>query len=136
MPNRKVGDVPGGRPIVLYVEDDDLNQRVMYQAIHRHFAVDVVMAPTAHEGVVAALSLVPPLILLDLGLPDADGATVLSALRNHPRTATLPIYVVTADATERRRLELLEAGASGYITKPFNLHAIDDLLDQAGLPRV
>lgn len=136
MPGRKVGTVPTDRPTVLCVEDNVMSQRLLHRAIDRHFAVNVMMAETAEEGVVAALSLLPALMLLDLGLPDADGATVLSALRADKRTSHLPIHVITGDATDRRRLELLESGASGYITKPIDLHLLFGILDSLNLPRV
>lgn len=134
MPGRKVGDVPGGRPIVLYVEDDPPSQVVLYRAIHRLFAVDVVIAETAGDGLLAALSLKPALVFLDLGLPDADGSTVLSALRTHECGASMPIYALTADPSDARRLELLGAGATGYLTKPYTFRDLYVILESLGLP--
>ncbi len=60
----------------------------------------------------------PDLILLDLGLPDAEGGTVVRHVR---REATTPILVLSARGSERDKVEALEAGADDYVTKPFGL---------------
>ena len=60
----------------------------------------------------------PDLILLDLGLPDLDGTTVVRHVR---RDATTPILILSARADERVKVATLEAGADDYVTKPFGM---------------
>jgi two-component system KDP operon response regulator KdpE len=60
----------------------------------------------------------PDLILLDLGLPDGDGASVIRRVR---REAATPILVLSARGAERDKVAALEAGADDYVTKPFGL---------------
>ena len=60
----------------------------------------------------------PDLILLDLGLPDGDGSTVIRRVR---RDATTPILVLSARGAEPDKVTALEAGADDYVTKPFGL---------------
>ncbi len=60
----------------------------------------------------------PALILLDLGLPDVDGGTVLKRLR---RICSVPIIVLTARDDVREKVRLMELGANDYVTKPFHL---------------
>jgi CheY-like chemotaxis protein len=60
----------------------------------------------------------PDVIVLDLGLPDMDGVEVCRRVRTWSRA---PIVVLSADGTEDRKVEALEAGADDYITKPFGL---------------
>ena len=60
----------------------------------------------------------PDVILLDLGLPDADGATVIRRVR---REATTPILVLSARGAEADKVAALDAGADDYVTKPFGL---------------
>ena len=60
----------------------------------------------------------PDLILLDLGLPDGDGGSVVRRVR---RESTTPILVLSARGAERDKVAALEAGADDYVTKPFGL---------------
>jgi DNA-binding response OmpR family regulator len=62
----------------------------------------------------------PDLIVLDLMLPGVHGLEVCRSLRGHPRTADLPIIMVTARAEESDRVTGLELGADDYLTKPFS----------------
>ena len=77
----------------------------------------------------------PDLILLDLGLPDLDGAVVVRRVR---RDATTPILILSARADERDKVAALEAGADDYVTKPFAMEElrarIGALLRRAGGP--
>jgi two-component system KDP operon response regulator KdpE len=63
----------------------------------------------------------PDLILLDLGLPDADGATIIRRVR---RDAVTPILVLSARGAERDKVAALEAGADDYVTKPFGMEEL------------
>jgi len=60
------------------------------------------------------------LVILDLMLPDADGMEVCRALRGDPKTAALPVIIVTAKGEETDRVLGLELGADDYVTKPFS----------------
>jgi CheY-like chemotaxis protein len=72
------------------------------------------------------------LILLDLNLPDMHGSEVLRLLRQDKRTETLPVVVISADATGTQIEKLLSAGARNYLTKPIDvsrfLHTVDEIL--------
>ena len=62
----------------------------------------------------------PALVLLDLMLPDLPGTEVFRRLRANPRTAHIPVIMVTARADDVDRIVGLELGADDYVTKPFN----------------
>ncbi len=62
----------------------------------------------------------PQLIVLDVLLPEADGLEVCKGLRREPKTASIPIIMLTAKATEVDRIVGLELGADDYVTKPFS----------------
>jgi type II secretory ATPase GspE/PulE/Tfp pilus assembly ATPase PilB-like protein/CheY-like chemotaxis protein len=66
----------------------------------------------------------PDLVLLDLNLPNVDGHTVLRKLRAEPRTASLPVVVLTARGEEENEVRVLKAGATDFITKPFRPRAL------------
>src|SRR5436305_15269809 len=67
-----------------------------------------------------ALTSVPDLVILDLGLPDVPGETVARELRATGPTAGTPIVMLTAKSAEEDRIRGLELGADDYVTKPFS----------------
>ena len=78
---------------------------------------------TAADGIEAlkkARSIRPDLILLDLMLPGLDGFAVCDILRRDPKTASIPIVILTAVSSQLSRFTSLDAGADAYITKPFS----------------
>ena len=62
---------------------------------------------------------------------DIPGDQVLQQLRRHPVTATIPVVVVSADATPGQRQRLLTAGANGYLTKPYEVQELLRIIDVA-----
>ena len=77
----------------------------------------------ARDGAAAlekARDLLPSLILLDLMLPQVDGTEVCKRLRAEPKTAAIPVIMLTAKAEEIDRILGLELGADDYVTKPFS----------------
>ncbi len=73
-------------------------------------------APTAMAGLQAAVESRPDLVVLDLGLPDLDGCTLLRMLR---AVSQVPVIVATARDDESEVIRALEAGADDYVVKPF-----------------
>ena len=72
----------------------------------------------AEEGIRSATLKPPDLIILDLGLPDRDGATIIERLRAWSKT---PMIVLTVRSNEREKVRLLELGADDYVVKPFGI---------------
>jgi two-component system, OmpR family, response regulator len=66
----------------------------------------------------------PDLVLLDVVLPDANGFDVLLRIRQHPALRTIPVVMLTAQATRDAVLKGLTGGADGYITKPFRIEVL------------
>jgi two-component system, OmpR family, response regulator len=66
----------------------------------------------------------PDLALLDVELPDANGFEILAKMRQHPALKTVPVIMLTAEATREAVLKGLLAGANGYVTKPFEPEAL------------
>jgi CheY-like chemotaxis protein len=69
-------------------------------------------------------------VLLDLHLPDIDGSEVLRYLREDPTTSSIPVIIVSADATPGQIRRHLAAGAYAYLTKPLDVREILELLDE------
>ncbi len=69
-------------------------------------------------------------MLLDLHLPDLADEQVLQRLRDDPATATIPVIILSADATPGQIRHLLAAGATAYLTKPLDVRQLLRLLDE------
>ncbi|HET9294553.1 MAG TPA: response regulator [Gemmatimonadales bacterium] len=103
-------------PLVLLIEDEPHMRRFLRAAL-RARNYQVVEAATAREGLMQAAGRNPELILLDLGLPDADGLEVTRELR---RSTSTPIIVISARGQEQDKVAALDLGADDYLTKPFS----------------
>jgi len=106
-----------GGALLLLIEDDVPTRRALVANLVGH-GHQVDEAGTAAEGLRAWEDRRPDLILLDLGLPDRDGLTIIRQIR---REAATPILVLSARGDERDRVTALEQGADDYLTKPFGL---------------
>lgn len=104
-------------PVVLLIEDEVPMRRFLRVALASE-SYRLVEAGTARDGLAEAASRNPDLILLDLGLPDADGIDVTRRLREW---STRPIIVLSARGQERDKIDALDAGADDYLTKPFSV---------------
>ena len=100
---------------ILIVEDEKNISRFMSTVLTAN-NYDVILAHTGAEAYTMVTSHCPDLVLLDLGLPDIDGTSVISAVREWSQ---LPIIVVSARTHEREKVDALDMGADDYITKPF-----------------
>jgi DNA-binding response OmpR family regulator len=106
---------------ILLVEDDgDLANGLQLALKHYGFAVNHVAAGNAALAAIAADT--PELVILDLGLPDIDGLTVLERLRTtHP---DLPVLLLTARASLDDKVAGLDGGADDYLPKPFEMEEL------------
>ena len=109
-------------PRILIVEDDVPIARLLIVELGRlGYALRTVVS--AAEALAEARSWLPNLVLLDLGLPDRDGAGVLRDLR--AQGDTVPVICVTARDQQIDRIGGLRAGADDYIVKPFDIAELD-----------
>ncbi len=108
------------RPTILTIEDEP-QMRCFLRALIDSRDYAVLEAETAHEGLSLASDHRPDLIVLDLGLPDVDGLTLVSKLREWTQT---PIIVVSARGREQDKVRALDLGADDYLTKPFGSHEL------------
>ncbi len=99
---------------VLVIEDDLEFAQILYDLAHE-LQYRCLVADTAAEGLQIAADLLPDAILLDIGLPDSSGMSVLQKLKVNPLTRHIPVHIVSA--TDRSEAAL-QMGAIGYATKP------------------
>ena len=108
-------------PQILVIEDDPQIRRFLRASLTAD-AYRLFEAETAEDGLAQAAARQPDLIVLDLGLPDADGLEVIRKVR---AWSQLPIIVLSARGQERVKIEALDAGADDFVSKPF---AIGELI--------
>lgn len=100
---------------ILLVEDEE-NICMMISTMLENGGYQVIRAGTCQDGKLMSASYLPDLIILDLGLPDADGLELLRAVRERGLT---PVIVLSARSDEQDKVEALDMGANDYVTKPF-----------------
>jgi len=108
---------------ILYVEDNEYNRKIVRQLLART-TYRLREATDGEEGVAAALAAPPDLILMDIQLPKMSGLDATRQLRNDPRTAAVPIIVVTSFALSGDEQKATAAGATAYLAKPYSPRAL------------
>jgi len=115
-------------PRVLYIEDDP-NNRLLVRRILLAEGIAFDEATNARDGITMAAANPPDLILMDISMPDMDGLTATSHIRQIPEIAHLPIVALTANAMTGDREMILKAGCDGYISKPINIDSfVQDIM--------
>ena len=104
---------------ILVIDDEkDLIELVSYNLQKEGFVVKC--ARDGESGLASAAGDPPDLVLVDLMMPGIDGLEVCRRLRLDPRTAAVPVIMLTAKSAESDRIVGLELGADDYVTKPFS----------------
>lgn len=128
--------------IILLVEDNPKDEALTLRALRKSNivnrvdiardgaeALDYLLAPDA-EGKERPL---PQLVLLDLKLPKVDGHEVLRRIRAEPRTALLPVVILTTSVEDADRFDSYRLGANSYVRKPVDFAQFVEAVGQLGL---
>jgi two-component system KDP operon response regulator KdpE len=118
-------------PKILLIEDDLQTRRFLKKNLNtRNW--EVIDADSGISGLAMLKETLPDLLILDLGLPDMDGITIIKHLRQF---STIPILVLSARSLEQSKITALDAGADDYLTKPFGIGELNSRL-QALMRRI
>ncbi|HEY5527375.1 MAG TPA: response regulator transcription factor [Candidatus Anoxymicrobiaceae bacterium] len=125
---------------ILVIDDEPEIRKLLRVALGAH-GFHMLEAGSGREGLERAALDHPDLIILDMGLPDIDGLEVVKSLREW---STAPIIILSVREQEDQKIAALDAGASDYVTKPFNMGelmarirvAFRNLVPQANTPIV
>jgi two-component system, response regulator len=125
------------RPVLLVEDNPDDEELTLRSLKHCNLANQIVVARDGvealkllHEGPEA---LMPCVVLLDLKLPKLDGLGVLKRIREHPRSRTLPVVVLTSSAEDSDILATYDLGANSYVRKPVKMDEFARATAQLGL---
>jgi signal transduction histidine kinase/HAMP domain-containing protein/CheY-like chemotaxis protein len=115
---------------VLVIDDDQRNVYAITSALELH-GIAVTQSPDGKAGITALLTTADiDLILMDVMMPELDGYATMTAIRQMPEFATLPIIAVTARAMPGDREKSIAAGASDYVTKPVDTEELLDRIER------
>jgi CheY-like chemotaxis protein/CHASE3 domain sensor protein len=116
LPRKEIPDepLPAGRRLILIIEDDPAFAAVL-QDLARDLEFQSVVATTGEQGLAMAERYRPSAIVLDVGLPDRSGLSVLDALKHRSSTRHIPVHVASVSDYTQAALEM---GAAGYAIKP------------------
>lgn len=128
----------GAKKRILVVDDDPQIVDLFVDVFRRDDRFDVRTAGTGYDAGLLTESYRPHLIVLDYMLPDINGNVVCKRIRENPRLADTKVVVVSGVVNQQEIQGLMDAGASAFVKKPFNIDAlmarIADLLDMNARP--
>ena len=104
---------------ILVIEDNEDNRRIVRDLL-TSAGYEVIEAVTGSEGVTAAETQDPELILMDIQLPDFDGYEATRRIKANPTLSPIPIIAVTSYALSGDDVKAFEAGCDAYVTKPYS----------------
>ena len=117
--------------IVLYVEDNPANLKLVEQIIGRRADLRLLSAMTGALGIAMACTRQPDVILMDINLPDMSGIEALAILRKDPATRRIPVVAISANAMPHDIEKGLQAGFFHYLTKPIKVPEFLETLNRA-----
>jgi two-component system sensor histidine kinase/response regulator len=123
--------ITGAHPkTLLYIEDNASNLTLVEHLLSDQQPLKLLSAMQGMVGIELAVRHRPDAILLDLHLPDLSGSDVLARLKADARTCSIPVVVLSADATKSQVDRLIAAGASDYLTKPLDIDRFLKVIEQ------
>jgi signal transduction histidine kinase len=116
---------------ILYIEDNGSNVELMQQILaNSRPNIELITSIYGMQALQLAIHCKPDLVLLDLKLPDLQGDLVLKQLQENERTFMIPVVIVTAEAMPHKYSQLIKLGAKYYITKPFEVMNLLNIIDE------
>lgn len=113
----------GKSPIILVIDDDFANRKVLEMVLKRS-GYSPILAEDGEDGLRQAKEAVPDLILLDLFMPGEDGFEVLTQFKQDLMLRKVPVVIFTVLVREESEQKALELGAAAYVTKPFDVDEV------------
>lgn len=107
------------RPLVLAIDDDEFQHKLLRRMLG-DTGVDLLFTTSVNEAMSLLQVRRPDCILMDIGLPDVDGIEAVRVIKSDPHNADLRVVMLTGSRDEAALQRSIDAGASGFIAKPFN----------------
>ncbi|MBF0518167.1 MAG: response regulator [Nitrospirae bacterium] len=111
---------------ILIIEDDIAFAKILLD-ISRERGYKCIIAQDGGHGIEYAHKYKPNAIILDMGLPDLDGWTVIERLKDSSETRNIPIHIISAS---EKNIDVMKSGSVGYLTKPVNMKNIEEAFNR------
>lgn len=112
---------------ILVVDDDFLNRELL-QAHMENAHYNVILANSGSKALEMAVAYQPDIILMDVNMPGLNGYRVCNELKKTPTTSHIPVLLMTAMDDDENVVLATEAGADGFISKPFDIpHMLEQI---------
>jgi CheY-like chemotaxis protein len=105
---------------ILIIDDEDDIREVAAMSLESVAGWEVIMASSGAQGLVRAAEYLPDAILLDVMMPGMDGPTTFRELRKNPRTARIPVLLLTAKVQSSDQRRFADLGVEAVLFKPFD----------------
>jgi CheY-like chemotaxis protein len=115
---------------ILYVEDNLFNLHLVKAILASRPHLRLLTATHGKLGLEMARQKCPDLILLDMHLPDMVGPQFLRELRAEPALTEVPVVIVTGDELSEQRAECADLGVVAFVTKPFDIDQLRNLIER------
>jgi len=119
------------RGTVLQIENNAANAELISRIIARRANLTLFTAEDGVKGLAMACSLLPDIILMDMVMPGITGYETLILLRENAKTCHIPVMILTSSTVPSQQQKCLDAGAFGYLTKPYRIDDLMALIDTA-----
>jgi CheY-like chemotaxis protein len=117
------------RFLVLVVDDDEANLLLLTRIFAKLAHIEIVTESVGNNVLGSIRQRKPDLVLLDLNLAELSGELILKQMRTNEETTAIPVVIVSGDVSEVTKRRLREAGAQGYLEKPYTIGEVIALVD-------
>ena len=115
---------------ILYIEDNIPNTELIQEILEIHRpGIRLITSIYGKQAFILAMKHMPDLILLDLDLPDMHGSEVLEILKGNKETKSIPVVIISADAIPQHVENIIQKGASDYLSKPIDVLSFLKMID-------
>jgi DNA-binding response OmpR family regulator/nitrogen-specific signal transduction histidine kinase len=122
------------RPVLLIIEDNEDFRFYLKDNLKQHYSI--IEAKNGKDGLQAALTSLPDLIVSDIMMPEMNGIDLCKKIKTDPRTSHIPVILLTARTAEEQKIEGFESGANDYVTKPFSFEILQSRIKNLIAQRV
>jgi len=122
--------MPNQEPSILVVDDSRASREMMSRILSGLGMLHIRMAHCGEAALESIRIQRPEIVFLDWVMPEMTGLEVLKEIRKEPGLKNIPVVMVTSCSNRKMVVEALEAGANGYIVKPFNMETVEQKLKQ------